>query len=158
MDNMEKKTDEMGAKKVEMNERMAERVKWIDKQTYWYLMQLLEMDVDEAQKEFPWDIEILREVLESAVAVLNKHGHNVCEPYISTPEVGRQYRCTLSECECDHCNCQNEFMEKERLLSNIEDSVAMNGLKIMDGNGDSIIVRNEKVDQDFEIRVSRLAG
>ena len=49
-------------------------------------------------------------------------------------------------------------MEKERLLSNIEDSAAMNGLKIMGGGKDSIIVRNEKVDQDFEISVTELAG
>lgn len=49
-------------------------------------------------------------------------------------------------------------MEKERLISNIEDAVAMNGLKILDGDKDSIIVRENSTDTDFEIRVSRLAG
>ena len=90
--------------------------------------------------------------------MLEKHGYKVCAPYICMPEIGRQYRCTLSECGCESCSCQDEFMEKERLLSNIEDTAAMNGLKIMDGDSDSIIVRNSKADMDFEIRVSQLAG
>lgn len=155
---MEKKTDEIVTGKVEMSQKMTERVDWIDKQTYWYLMQLLDIDVDEAKEKFPWNVEILREVLEGAVAVLNNHGYNVCEPYISTPEVGRQYRCTLSECGCKSCNCQDEMMEKERLISNIEDTVAITGLKIISGGEDSIIVREGSTDTDFEIRVSQLAG
>lgn len=155
---MEKKTDEMVTGKVEMSQKMTERVDWIDKQTYWYLMQLLDIDVDEAKEIIPWNIEILREVLEGAVAVLNNHGYNVCEPYISTPEVGRRYRCTLSECGCKSCNCQDEMMERERLISNIEDAVAITGLKIIGGGKDSIIVREGSMDTDFEIRVSQLAG
>lgn len=158
MDDMEKKTEEMKTGEVEMNQRMTERVEWIDKQTYWYLMQLLDIDVDEAEKIMPWNIEILREVFEDAVAVLNKHGYNVCDPYISTPEVGRRYRCTLSECGCKSCSCQDEMMEKERLISNIEDAVAITELKIISGGEDSIIVREGSIDTDFEIRVSQLAG
>ena len=49
-------------------------------------------------------------------------------------------------------------MEKERLISNIEDAVAITGLKIMGGSKDSIIVREGSMDTDFEIRVSQLAG
>lgn len=143
---------------VEMNQRMTERIDWIDTQTYWYLMQLLELDNDETQKKFPWNIEILREVFEGAVAVLNDHGYKVCDPYISTPEIGRPYRCTLSECECKSCNCQDELMEKERLLSNLEDAAAMNGLKILSGDKDNIIVKESSTDANFEIRVSQLAG
>lgn len=158
MENKEKKTEKKRADKVEMNQKMTDRVSWIDKQTYWYLIQLLDLDVDEAKEKFPWNIEILREVLKGAVAVLNNHGYNVCEPYISTPEVGRQYRCTLSECGCKSCNCQDEMMEKERLISNIEDAVAITGLKIISGGEDSIIVREGSIDADFEIRVSQLAG
>ena len=56
------------------------------------------------------------------------------------------------------CNCQDEMMEKERLISNIEDAVAITGLKIMGGSKDSIIVREGSIDADFEIRVSQLAG
>lgn len=158
MDDMEKKTKRMRTGEVEMNQRMTERVDRIDNQTYQYLLRLLDINEDEAGEKFPWNIEILREVFEDAVAVLGRHGYNVCDPYISTPDIGRQYRCTLSECGCESCSCQDEFMEKERLLSNIEDSAAMNGLKIMGGGKDSIIVRNEKVDQDFEISVTELAG
>ena len=158
MENMEKKTEETVTEEVEMNQRMLERVDSIDNATYWYLMQLLELGVDEAEKKFPWNIEILREVFEGVVAVLENHGYKVCDPYISMPEAGRQYRCTLSECGCESCNCQDEFMEKERLISNIEDAVASNGLKIIGGGKDSIIVRENSVDTDFEIRVSQLAG
>ncbi len=158
MENMEKKTEEIVAEEVEMNPKMTERVNWIDTQTYWYLMQLLEISTAEVEEKFPWNIEILREVFAGAVTVLNKHGYNVCDPYISIPEVGRQYRCTLSECGCKSCKCQDEFMGKEKLISNIEDAVAFNGLKIIGVRKDSIIVREGSTDADFEIRVSQLAG
>lgn len=158
MENMEKKTAELATGEVVMNDKMTERVELIDTQSYWYLMQLLGINTDEAEEKFPWNIEILREVFEDAVAVLNKHGYSVCDPYISTPEVGRQYRCTLSECGCKSCDCQDEMMEKERLISNIEDAVAVTGLKIVGGGKDSIIVREGSIDTDFEIRVSQLAG
>lgn len=51
-----------------------------------------------------------------------------------------------------------DIMEKERLISSIEDAVAQTGMKIMDENKDSIIVRGKSIDTDFEIRVSQLAG
>ena len=158
MEDMEKRTEETETGEVEMTQRMTERAGWIDTQTYWYLMQLLELDVDEAEKRFPWDIEILRKVFDSSVSILQEYGHTVCNPYIATSESGRQYRCTLSECGCENCNCQDEFMEKERLLSNIEDAAATNGFKVMDGDKDCIIVRNSEMDMDFEIRVGQLAG
>ena len=49
-------------------------------------------------------------------------------------------------------------MEKERLISGIEDAAAIAGLKIIGGGKDSIIVREGSIDTDFEIRVSQLAG
>ncbi len=159
MEDMEKKTEEMAETgEVEMTQRMAERAGWIDTQTYWYLMQLLELDVDQAQERLLWDIEILRKVFDSTVSILKEYGHAVCNPYVATSDTGRQYRCTLSECGCESCNCQDEFMEKERLLSNIEDAAATNGFKVMDGDKDCIIVRNSEMDMDFEIRVGQLAG
>lgn len=159
MEDMEKKTEEMAETgEVEMTQRMAERAGWIDTQTYWYLMQLLELNVDQAQERLPWDIEILRKVFDSTVSILEEYGHAVCNPYVATSDTGRQYRCTLSECGCESCNCQDEFMEKERLLSNIEDAAATNGFKVMDGDKDCIIVRNSEMDMDFEIRVGQLAG
>ena len=49
-------------------------------------------------------------------------------------------------------------MEKERIFSGIEEAVARGGLKVMDGDGDSIIVRNSRLDMDFEISVKQLEG
>lgn len=161
MENMKKRIDKAGTEEteeLELNSKMVDRADWIDNQTYWYLMQLLGLSQDESEEKFPWNIEILRKVFDSSVSILKEYGHAVCNPYVAASETGRQYRCTLSECGCKSCNCQDEFMEKERLLSNIEDAVAMNGLKIMDGDKDSIIVRENSTDTDFEIRVSRLAG
>ena len=160
MENMERRTgtEEKVTEKVEMTQRMTKRVKWIDAQTYWYLMQLLNLDVDNAKEKFPWNLEIIRKVFDSTVSILNEYGHAVCDPYVSTPESGRQYRCTLSECGCGRCSCQDEFMEKERIISNIEDAVTMNGLKIIGSGKDSVIVRESCMDADFEIRISRLAG
>ena len=161
MENMEKRMEKAGmeeAGELEMNARMAERADDIDNAAYRYLAVLLELDEDGAEERFPCNIEILRKVFDSSVSILQEYGHTVCNPYIATSESGRQYRCTLSECGCESCNCQDELMEKERLISNIEDAAAMNGFKVMDGDHDCIIVRNSEMDVDFEIRVSQLAG
>ena len=161
MENMEKRMEKAGmeeAGELEMNARMAERADDIDNAAYRYLAVLLELDEDGAEERFPWNIEILRKVFDSSVSILQEYGHTVCNPYIATSESGRQYRCTLSECGCGNCNCQDEFMEKERLISNIEDAVVLTGLKIISGGKDSIIVREGSIDADFEIRVSQLAG
>ena len=161
MENMEKRMEKAGmeeAEELEMNARMVERADDIDNAAYRYLAVLLELDEDGAEERFPWNIEILRKVFDSSVSILQEYGHTVCNPYIATSESGRQYRCTLSECGCENCNCQDEFMEKERLISNIEDAVALTGLKIISGGKDSIIVREGSIDADFEIRVSQLAG
>ena len=161
MENMEKRMEKAGmeeAEELEMNARMVERADDIDNAAYRYLAVLLELDEDGAEERFPWNIEILRKVFDSSVSILQEYGHTVCNPYIATSESGRQYRCTLSECGCESCNCQDEFMEKERLLSNIEDAVVLTGLKIISGGKDSIIVREGSIDADFEIRVSQLAG
>ena len=141
---------------IEMNEKMIRRVEDIDDLTYTYLKGLLELDEAEAEEKFPWNIEILREIFEEAVSILCRHGYEVCNPYISMPESGRQYRCTLSECRCESCGCQDEFMEKERILSKIEEAVALGGLKVMDGDHESIIVRESRSDMDFEIHVKYL--
>ena len=158
MDTLEKNSGKKKTERLDLSPKMVDRTDWIDNQTYWYLMQLLELSPDESEEKFPWNIEILRNVFDSTVSILKEYGHAVCNPYVATSDTGRQYRCTLSECGCESCNCQDEFMEKERLLSNIEDAAAMNGFKVMDGDKDCIIVRNSEMDVDFEIRVSQLAG
>ena len=156
MRDVEKRTEGMETGEVEMTQRMTQRAEWIDTQTYWYLMQLLGLDVDEAKKRFPWDMEILRRVFDSTASILKEYGNAVCNPYISNPETGRQYRCTLSECGCGNCNCQDDFMEKERILSSIEDAIARSGLKVLDGDDDCILVRNSTMDMDFQISVKSL--
>jgi len=158
---MEKRMEKSGmeeTEELEMNAKMVERADDIDNAAYRYLAELLELDEDEAKERFPWNIEILRKVFDSSVSILQEYGHTVCNPYVATSENGRRYRCTLSECGCKSCNCQDEMMEKERLLSNIEDAVAITGLKIISGEEDSIIVREGSIDTDFEIRVSQHAG
>ena len=158
MDTLEKNSGKKKTERLDLSPKMVDRTDWIDNQTYWYLMQLLELSPDESEEKFPWNIEILRNVFDSTVSILEEYGHAVCNPYVATSDTGRQYRCTLSECGCESCNCQDEFMEKERLLSNIEDTAARNGFKVMDGDKDCIIVRNSEMDMDFEIRVGQLAG
>lgn len=161
MESMEKRMEKSGmeeTEELEMNAKMVERADDIDNAAYRYLAELLELDEDEAKERFPWNIEILRKVFDSSVSILQEYGHTVCNPYVATSENGRRYRCTLSECGCKSCNCQDEMMEKERLLSNIEDAVAITGLKIISGEEDSIIVREGSIDTDFEIRVSQHAG
>ncbi len=158
MDTLEKNSGKKKTEGLDLSSKMVDRTDWIDNQTYWYLMQLLELSPDESEEKFPWNIEILRNVFDSTVSILKEYGHAVCNPYVATSDTGRQYRCTLSECGCESCNCQDEFMEKERLLSNIEDAAARNGFKVMDGDNDCIIVRNSEMDMDFEIRVGQLAG
>lgn len=144
------------AGEIAMNEKMTKRVEDIDNLTYTYLKGLLELDETEAEEKFPWNIEIIREIFEEAVTILCRHGYEVCAPYISTPDSGRQYLCTLLECECESCSCQDEFMEKERILSKIEETVALSGLKVIDGDHESIIVRESRTDMDFEIHVKCL--
>jgi len=158
MDTLEKNSGKKKTERLDLSSKMVDRTDWIDNQTYWYLMQLLELSPDESEEKFPWNIEILRNVFDSTVSILKEYGHAVCNPYVATSDTGRQYRCTLSECGCESCNCQDEFMEKERLLSNIEDAAATNGFKVMDGDKDCIIVRNSEMDMDFEICVGQLAG
>lgn len=158
MDTLEKNSGKKKTERLDLSPKMVDRTDWIDNQTYWYLMQLLELSPDESEEKFPWNIEILRNIFDSTVSILEEYGHAVCNPYVATSDTGRQYRCTLSECGCESCNCQDEFMEKERLLSNIEDAAATNGFKVMDGDKDCIIVRNSEMDMDFEIRVGQLAG
>ena len=155
---MEEKSEGMDAGEVEMSQKMAERARWIDIHTNWYLMQLLGLDVDTAEEKFPWNTEILKKVFDSTVSILKEYGHAVCAPCITGMGSGRQYRCTLSECGCASCGCQDGFMERERILSGIEDTAARNGLKVVGSSEESIIVREGSTDTDYEVRVSRLAG
>ena len=99
MESMEKRMEKSGmeeTEELEMNAKMVERADDIDNATYRYLAELLELDEDEAEERFPWNIEILRKVFDSSVSTLQEYGHTVCNPYVATSENGRRYRCTLS--------------------------------------------------------------
>lgn len=159
MEDMKKNTGKKEmeeTEELEISQRMSERADDIDNATYRYLAELLELNEGDPEEKFPWNIEILRKVFDSAVSILQKYGYAVCNPYVATSESGRQYRCTLSECGCGNCNCQDDFMEKERILSSIEDAIARSGLKVLDGDDDCILVRNSRMDMDFQISVKSL--
>ncbi len=47
---------------------MKERVQRLDNQTYWYLIQLLDLEVDEAKKKLPRNTKIFKEVFQAATA------------------------------------------------------------------------------------------
>lgn len=159
MEDMKKNTGKKEmeeTEELEISQRMSERADDIDNATYRYLAELLELNEGDPEEKFPWNIEILRKVFDSAVSILQEYGYAVCNPYVATSESGRQYRCTLSECGCGNCNCQDDFMEKERILSSIEDAIACSGLKVLDGDDDCILVRNSRMDMDFQISVKSL--
>ncbi len=159
MEDMKKNTEKKEmeeTEELEISQRMSERADDIDNATYRYLAELLELNEGDPEEKFPWNIEILRKVFDSAVSILQEYGYAVCNPYVATSESGRQYRCTLSECGCGNCNCQDDFMEKERILSSIEDAIARSGLKVLDGDDDCILVRNSRMDMDFQISVKSL--
>lgn len=159
MEDMKKNTGKKEmeeTEELEISQRMSERADDIDNATYRYLAELLELNEGDPEEKFPWNIEILRKVFDSAVSTLQEYGYAVCNPYVATSESGRQYRCTLSECGCGNCNCQDNFMEKERILSSIEDAIARSGLKVLDGDDDCILVRNSRIDMDFQISVKSL--
>jgi hypothetical protein len=159
MEDMKKNTGKKEmeeTEELEISQRMSERADDIDNATYRYLAELLELNEGDPEEKFPWNIEILRKVFDSAVSTLQEYGYAVCNPYVATSESGRQYRCTLSECGCGNCNCQDDFMEKERILSSIEDAIARSGLKVLDGDDDCILVRNSRIDMDFQISVKSL--
>lgn len=159
MEDMKKNTGKKEmeeTEELEISQRMSERADDIDNATYRYLAELLELNEGDPEEKFPWNIEILRKVFDSAVSILQEYGYAVCNPYVATSESGRQYRCTLSECGCGNCNCQDDFMEKERILSSIEDAIARSGMKVLDGDDDCILVRNSRMDMDFQISVKSL--
>ena len=81
------KTEMEETGELEITQRMSERADAIDNATYRYLAELLELK-DDPEEKFPWNIEILRTVFDSAVSTLQEHGYAVCNPYVATP---RQY-------------------------------------------------------------------
>ena len=73
MDTLEKNSGKKKTERLDLSSKMVDRTDWIDNQTYWYLMQLLELSPDESEEKFPWNIEILRNVFDSTVSILEEY-------------------------------------------------------------------------------------
>lgn len=95
----------MMSTEVELNDRMVRRGDVLDNMVYHFLLCLLELNEEQAQEKFPWDILIIREVLDATIEILGKHKKVVCNPYIVS-EGDEEHLCRLSECGCEVCNYQ----------------------------------------------------
>lgn len=138
---------------IELNERMTERGDELDNATYQYLLTLLQIDQEKAEEEFPWDVAILREVLDSSISIVQKKGYAVCNPYIA--EQGNiQYLCTLSECGCKECHCQKEFMEQERILARIHEAMDVYGIDVVNEENGKIVVNDKTNGSNYCISVT----
>lgn len=140
---------------IEMNDKMLERRDQIDNATYHLFQELLDVTDEEAEKIYPWDIADIELLQGYAISILSRKGHFICNPSITTKE-GRQYRCTLTECYCKECKCQDAFMEKERILGCIEESLDREGLEITDTTEDSITFRENTTSSDFKLSITAI--
>ena len=139
-------------KEVEMTDRMVERADELDNAVYDMLLTFLQLDSEEAKKEFPWNITIIREVLGFVCSVLAREGKPVCSPYISDGS----YRCTLSECGCRKCSCQTTFMEQKRIMRRISEAMQLNDIEVTDNDGSRLLVREPLTGEEFEIAVKSI--
>lgn len=137
---------------VEMTDRMVERADELDNAVYDMLLTFLQLDSEEAKEEFPWNIEIIREVLDFVYSVLAREGKPVCNPYISDGS----YRCTLSECGCRKCSCQTTFMERERIMGRVSEAMQLNDIEVTDNDGNKLLVREPLTGEEFEIAVKSI--
>lgn len=140
---------------VELNDKMLERRDRIDNATYRLFQELLDLSDEEVEKVYPWNIADIELLQGYAISILNGKKLYVCTPFVTTKD-GRQYRCTLSECFCKECKCQDEFMEKERILCCIESSLNREGLEITGITEDSISIRESTSASDFKISIAKI--
>lgn len=150
------KSEEM-LEEVEMNEAMINRADALDNAAYRYFLELLELDGAENEKVeeiFPWDVSILRQLLDYAVSLLGNRNLYICNPCVME-EYGRVYRCTLSECGCKKCHCQNSFMEKERVLARITEAMKINGIELMKSDQDGMDIREKATGCQFRIQITQ---
>lgn len=150
------KSEEM-LEEVEMNEAMINRADALDNAAYRYFLELLELDGAENEKVeeiFPWDVSILRQLLDYAVSLLGNRNLYICNPCVME-EYGRVYRCTLSECGCKKCHCQNSFMEKERVLARITEAMKINGIELMKSDQDGMDIREKAIGCQFRIQITQ---
>ena len=94
----------MEEQKAVLNDAMIGRADELDNAASRYFMTLLGVNDEEAEKVFPWDICILRQLLDTAVDLLVENGLSVCNPAVIT-EKGETRLCSLSDCGCRGCRC-----------------------------------------------------
>ena len=94
----------MEEQKAVLNDAMIGRADELDNAAYQYFMTLLGLDDKEAEELFPWDVCILRQLLDTAVELLAESGLPVCNPAVIT-EKGETRLCSLSDCGCRGCRC-----------------------------------------------------
>lgn len=145
----------MQRKEIELTDRMVERADELDNAVYDMLITLLQLEGEEIEREFPWNIAIIREILDYIISVLEREGKSVCNPYIT--HIGKQdYLCTLSECGCSKCVCQDEFMEQERIMGRIDEAMTINGLEIIGSDGKVLTVKEPGTKECFEIVIRKI--
>ena len=148
----------MEKRREEMTERMAERYDFINEVVYHALLDILEIDKDQAKTQFPEDVELIRDAFDGMYAALVKHGYPVCDPYVTTIDQGRVYRCTPSECGNKVCHYQDENMEQERILARMEEALVRQDIKLVESGADSFTVKVDWSDKAFLISVKPLTG
>lgn len=102
----------MNEKEVELNDLMIARADLLDGCIYQMLLTLLEIEPEDADSKFPWDISIIRETLDAITDILAQHGMYVCDPYVEYKEE-KSYLCTTEGCGCEVC-IRQEKTESER--------------------------------------------
>ena len=105
----------MKEEKVVLNEAMIRRSDELDNAAYQYFMTLLGVDEKEAETQFPWNVYVLRELLDAAVAILAEEGLAVCNPAIIT-EKGETRLCNLTDCGCKVCRCVDKILKSGSIV------------------------------------------
>ena len=148
----------MEKRREEMPERMVERYDFINEVVYHALLDILEIDKDQAGSQFPEDVKLIRDAFDGMYAALVRHGYPVCDPYVTTNDQGRVYRCTPAECGNKVCHYQDENMEQERILARVEEALVRQDIMLVETGADSFTVKEDWSDKAFLISVKPLGS
>lgn len=64
------------------------------------VLMLSAKDTPPTENEFPWNMEIIGDILESTVDILAEHGHHACWPYHGDDDTPCY---ALDDCKHNHC-------------------------------------------------------
>lgn len=85
-----------------------------------------------------------------AIGFLRQKGYRVCAPTVLEGE-GRSRRCTLSDCKCRTCKCQEFQEEEKRVIDMIEVALEDANYKIYKGDDHHVYIHSFFTDQDINI-------